>query len=139
MDLKKSKKGAESQNWISDSMPYFILGSFVVGIVAIIFVLIVVKTGSEQARIYENADSYFIMQRFLKSEECFAYKNDNIVFQRVIDKGRFNENALDNCYKGKGYAFRLVLTSEDLVPVTIKTYNWKDNAKFARDVDRHVA
>ena len=125
------KKGTASELWAPDTILFWIVFGIVLGFVAIIFVLIVSKAGSEQAKINENLESLNLMQKFTKSTECFVYEKNEVVFQNTIDSGKFSQQTLDKCYLGNDKelpAFRLTLNSRTAnILDIVKTANWNDN------------
>ena len=131
----KSKK-AESQLWAPDTMLFWILYGIVLGFVAVFFVIIVAKTGSEQATIYGNLESMYLSQRFLKSPECFSYKYDGILMVNTIDAKKFTSEQINSCYDPKNLemaAFRITLSStliKSFEPVMTK--NWNTNREYAQ-------
>ena len=134
--MKFNKKGtAASEMWAPDTILFWIIFGVVLSIVGVFVVLAVFNTGSEQARIHDNLESLNLMQRFVKSPECFIYKKDGIVLNRVIDIEKYTEGNLGSCYninEKVAPAFRLTLTSSEIVisEPTIKTTNWNDNRGF---------
>lgn len=133
--MRFGKKGtAASEMWAPDTIIFWIIFGIVLGFVAIIFVLIISKSGAEKAKIYENLESFNLMQRFLKSPNCFVFEKDEIFSVGIIDYDKFNEQRLSSCYKTDQStfpAFRLILSSDtgDIFK-TIKTSNWNDNRNF---------
>ena len=133
--MKFGKKGtAASEMWAPDTIIFWIIFGIVLSLVAIVFVLIISKSGAEKAKIYENLESFNLMQRFLKSPNCFVFEKDEIFSVGVIDYSTFNEQRLSSCYKTDQStfpAFRLILSSDtgDIFK-TIKTSNWNDNRNF---------
>ena len=133
--MKLGKKGtAASEMWAPDTIIFWLIFGVVLGFVAIFFVLIVSKIGSDQAQVYNNVESFFLMQRFIKSSNCFAFLKENIISNGAIDADKFSEERLNDCYKFNEKAmpaFRLTLSSEsaNLFKI-IKTGNWNDNRPF---------
>lgn len=135
----KSKKGTETQMWPPDTLLFWLLFGIILGFVAVYFVVIVAKIGSEQAKINENLESFNLMQRLLKSPNCLVYEKEGIVLQNVIDYNKFAEERLKNCYITSGGifpAFKLILNSESAkIDKTIKTSNWNENREFEERID----
>ncbi len=133
--MKFGKKGtAASEMWAPDTIIFWVIFGVVLGFVAIIFVLIISKSGAEKAKIYENLESFNLVQRFLKSPNCFVSENNGGFSIGIIDYDKFNEQRLSSCYKtnqGTFPAFRLILSSDTGdISKTIKTSNWNDNRNF---------
>ena len=137
----KSKK-AESQMWAPDTMLFWIVYGIILGFVAVFFVIIVAKTGSEQAIIYGNLESMYISQRFLKSPECFSYKNDGALIVNVIDAKKFTNEQMTGCYNLKDLgttAFRITLTSASIKPFEpLTTKNWNLNKGYEQKLVHNV-
>lgn len=132
--MKFYKKGTESEMWPPHKIMFWLIFGVGLGLIAIFFVIIVSKAGSEQAKISGNIESLYLMQRFLKSPSCFAYDKEGIFMSGVIDSEKFTEERLNNCYKINEKlfpAFRITLSSESAkISNTIKTKNWNDNRNF---------
>ena len=131
----KTKKGtAASEMWAPDTILFWIIFGIVLGFVAIFFVVTISKIGFEQAKINENLESLFLMQRFLKSQDCFAYSKEGTLSRAVIDADKFTEEMLSSCYiiaENTLPAFRLTLSLESAgISKAIKTKNWNDNRPF---------
>lgn len=129
--MKFNKRGMASEMFAPDTIIFWLIFGVILGFVAMFFVLIVSKAGSEQARINENLESLNLVQRFFKSPECFIYSKEGISMTRVIDAGKFTEENLNRCYKINENlfpAFRITLSSDSAkISKSIKTNNWNDN------------
>ena len=129
----KSRK-AESQMWAPDTVLFWIFYGIILGFAAVFFVIIVAKTGSDQATIYGNLESVYLSQRFLKSPDCFSYNNEGILIANVIDSKKFTREHINNCYNPKDLgmaAFRITLnfpSIESFEPLTTK--NWNPNTGY---------
>jgi hypothetical protein len=122
--LFSSKKATEL--WAADTFLWWIVFIIAVGFAAIGFSIFTYQIGSQQAQIRENLESYYAMQRFIKSPECFAYNPEGIIVPNAIDSAKFTESILQKCYdseSAKMPAFRLTLTG---MPTPIMTKNWND-------------
>ena len=133
--MKLGKKGTAAPEMREpDTIIFWIIFGIVLGFVAIFFVIIVSKAGSEQAQINGNIESLFLMQRFFKSPNCFAYLKENVLLSGAIDADKFFDERLNDCYKVDEKeipAFRLTLSSDSAaIFKVIKTSNWNDNRPF---------
>ena len=131
----KSKK-AESQMWAPDTVLFWIFYGIVLGFVAVFFVIIVAKTGSEQATIHGNLESIYLSQRFLKSPGCFSYKYDGILMGNTIDAKKFTSEQINSCYDLKNLemtAFRITLSSSSTKYFeSLMTKNWNPNRGYVQ-------
>lgn len=121
-----------SEMWPADTILFFIMFGIVLGITSVLFVFVISKTGAEKAKIYENLETLNVMQRFMKSPDCFVYSKDGAILYDVIDYEKFSEQRLNACYDVKNYnfpAFRLRLISDSFSD-SIKTINWNENREF---------
>lgn len=129
----KSKK-AESQMWAPDTVLFWIFYGIILGFVAVFFVIIVAKTGSEQATIYGNLESMYLSQRFLKSPACFSYSYDGVLMANVIDSKKFTNEQMGSCYdlRDPGMAaFRVTLNSASIKYFyPLATKNWNPNRGY---------
>ena len=137
--MKFNKKGtAASEMWAPDTILFWIIFGIVLGFVAVVFVLIISKSSAEKAKIYENLESLYLMQRFFKSPDCFIYDKEGNIRSSVIDFDKFNDERLNSCYKISGSilpAFRITLSSDVLrVSKSIKTSNWNDNRDYEEKI-----
>ena len=130
----KGKKGAESEMWPLSDMLFFILFGGFVGIAAILFVIFVSTPEAGKAQIKYDLESYFLIDRLLKSPTCFAFYDDsiNLVYAGYLDHSKFTSSQLSKCFGELGkddVAFRITLSSSAIseLPKTIKTSNWNDN------------
>lgn len=123
-----------SEMWTADTILFFIIFGIVLGFTSVLFVFVISKTGAERAKIYENLETLNIMQRFLKSPDCFVYSKDGTILYGVIDFEKFNKQQLNACYDTKNYnfpAFKLKLTSNSgELSSSINTLNWNENREF---------
>lgn len=129
----KSKKAAE--NWSVSDAPFWIVFTVVLGFAAIIYSIMLLSVGEGTARIRGDIENYFLVERFLKSENCFALYDNEIkrTYSGVLYHQKFTDAQLNTCMNGLDYeksAFRLTLSSSDqtLLPVAIKTNNWNDKS-----------
>ena len=121
-----------SEMWPADTILFFIMFGIVLGLTSVLFVFVISKTGAERAKIYENLETLNVMQRFIKSPDCFVYSKDGTILYGVIDYEKFNEQRLNTCYDIKNYnfpAFRLRLISDSFSD-SIKTINWNENREL---------
>lgn len=135
----QSKKGM-AENWPADTMIWWIVFCIVAGFTAVFFLLIVSRTGSEQATIHGDIELKYIMQRFFTSPTCFVLDKEGITSIRTIDIEKFNEDRLENCYRindNRFPAFRLTLSSiSPLVNKVIKTKNWLDGRSYNQKISQ---
>lgn len=141
--MRFNKKAvAASEMFAPDTIIFWIIFGVVLGFVAIIFVLLVSKSGAEKAKIYENLETLNLMQRFLKSPDCFIYSENGRAFTSQIGFDKFTDGRLNSCYSTSSKempAFRIILSSdiEDLNKA-IKTTNWNENRNYEEKVSREV-
>ncbi len=121
----KNKKASEF--FAPDTFVFWIIYGIVLALVAVFFVIKVNKIGSSQSQIYEKIETYFLIQRFYSSRECFIQDQSH----SLIDLDKFTQDTLHNCYKvsdGSMPAFKIRLVSTDTnFDKTIKTSNWNIN------------
>lgn len=139
--MKFGKKGM-SEFFPPDTVLFWIMFGIVLGFVSVALVLIVSKSGAEKAKIYENLESLNLMQRFLKSPDCFIYNREGTVLYNTIDYEKFNEQRMNSCYsttKNSFPAFRITLSSDEGgLFSSINTDNWNDNRNFEEKLKRNV-
>ncbi|HLC50421.1 MAG TPA: hypothetical protein VJI97_03250 [Candidatus Nanoarchaeia archaeon] len=122
--LFSSKKASEL--WAADTFLWWIVFTIAVGFAAVGFSIFASQFGSGQAQIKENLESYYMMQRFTKSPDCFAYNPGGIIVPNTIDAEKFTDSRLQTCYdseSAKMPAFRLTLTSDKSVVTMTKNWN----------------
>lgn len=133
LSLLKSKKGSTEQEfWPSGTIIWWIIFGIALGFLVVFLATTVSKFGLEQAKIKENVETFLLMQRFLKSPNCFVYDKGEI-FSTAIDVDKFSEERLRNCYIADGNfpAFKITLSSDKAkIEKTVKTKNWNDNRDF---------
>lgn len=132
--MKFGKKGAAaSEMWAPDTILFWILYGVVVSFIGVYFLIIVSKISPEQIKMRGNVESFNLMQRFLKPANCFAYEENGVASNKVIDYSKFSDDTLNSCYaisNDKFTAFRLTLDSLQVgLTKTIKTKNWNDNRR----------
>ncbi|MEK6907592.1 MAG: hypothetical protein AABW45_03620 [Nanoarchaeota archaeon] len=64
-----------------------------------------------------------LRQRFVYNENCLAYKDENNVYPGIIDKLKFNQLNLDNCFKANDR----VGVNLNLITNDVKTINLNKN------------
>lgn len=140
--MRFNKKAvAASEMFAPDTIIFWIIFGVVLGFVTIIFVLLVSKSGAEKFKIYENLESLNLIQRFLKSPDCFIYLENGRTFTNQIDFEKFSDERLNSCYTSSKEmpAYKIILNSniEDLNKV-IKTKNWNDNRNYEERISKEV-
>ena len=130
-----NKKGtAGSENWMADYILFAIIYIFFVGLTAVWFSVAISNNVFAKTKIYENLESFSLVQRFIKSPECFILSKDKVVSNNVIDAGKFDEQRLNSCYSISDSnipAFKLRLISANAgINKEIKTANWNNNRPF---------
>ncbi|MBI2654706.1 hypothetical protein HYX02_07935 [Candidatus Woesearchaeota archaeon] len=125
------KKAAIASQMFPPNKILFWLGYGVaVAILLIGFILVIQRFGSEQIKIRENLESFYLIQRFFKSPNCLIYSKEDIMLTGIIDLEKFNSEKLSSCYRISGDfpAFKMTLKSDGLTsPKTVKTPNWNEN------------
>ncbi len=133
MKILANRKASEM--WAPDTIIWWIIFGIALGFAAVFFVVTVSKIGFQQAKINENIESLFLMQRFL-SPNCFAYSSNGVVLKGTIDYSKFTQDKLDGCYaisETSLPAFRLNLKSVQAgIDSTIQTKNWNKNRSFEK-------
>lgn len=107
-------------------------------VAALTFMLIVYMVSSDKSKIaviQPGLEDYLLIQRFLLSPECFAYRNADSgrAYAWTIDPEKFNQNNLNRCYAAENTqvkAFRLTL-SYGAFKSTLITKNWEGFIKKA--------
>lgn len=132
--MKIAKNRRASEMWAADTILWWLIFGVILGFAAVFFVVTISKIGFQQAKINENIESLFLLQRFLKSSECFVYDKDGIVLYGVVDYSKFTQDRLNLCYAINEMglpAFRLNLKSASAgIDNTIQTKNWNRNIGF---------
>ncbi len=123
-----SKKGSGYE--IGKKPTYYVVIFFFLTISFMLFGFLIISEVSSSSSIPDNARTTVLINRFLNSEDCFAYKDSETgrVYPGIIDIEKFNENNLEKCYyaekKYDSKSFRLTLNGEDIEKKTILTTNW---------------
>ena len=123
-------KHKKSDLWSIDYMVWAGILGIMVGFAAIFFVILIGKTGSEQAEVSSNIEAFLLKQRFYKSSECFV-SSENL--RGIIDIAKFNSQNMNKCYSiidKTMPAFRLTMNSDGINQLQIKTDNWDENKQF---------
>ena len=135
MGLAKNKKATE--NWIPDTMPFFILFIIVVGFGVAILLIMMNYFAAKQVQIPKGVEESILIERFYNSPDCFAYKDEEIgiTYQKIIDLDKFrNQDAINKCisHNNLKFAFKLELEDTESKEKTITaTPNWIDNSKYS--------
>lgn len=115
-------------------MIFYIVFAFIAAITFLLIVYMVSSDKSDISVIYPGLEDYLLTQRFLLSQECFAYQDDSgRTYPWTIDIRKFTQNNLDECYtadKTNVKAFRLTL-SYGASKTTLSTKNWEGFLKKA--------
>lgn len=131
MNLNSKK----AQNWVMDTMPFFILFAAAVGFSIILFLLIVNSFILRNVEIPKNVEETILMERFYNSAECFAYKDETErVYQKIIDWNKFKGKEITSkCFSSinSKYAFKLEIENpESSGKFSVRTSNWIEGANF---------
>ena len=90
---------------------------------------------AEKSNIPVGLENYLLAQRFLDSQLCFTFQDDNDrVYPWVIDLKKFNQENLNECYNAKSRdvkAYRLTLDYNNEKKI-ISTKNWEGFLKSAQ-------
>lgn len=128
----KNKKAAE--NWSVSDVPFWIVFTVVLGFTAIIYSILLLSVGADTSEIRGGIENHFLVDRFLRSENCFAVYDNEIkrTYSGILGYQKFNSGQLNTCMNGLDNdksAFKLSLSSPEqiILPVSIKTSNWNDN------------
>ena len=141
----KNKRGAEF--WPATKFLFWMLFGVILAFTAIAFVIYITSSGEDITKIRANLESYFLVERFLKSENCFVFYDNNIkkTYTGTIELRKFTDEQLNNCINSitqEELAFRITLSSSvqlEELPATIKTRNWNDNRPIEkREQSRRV-
>ena len=135
MKLKNNKKASE--NWVPDTMPFFILYCIAIGALVLSFFVITLLFISKVGQLRGNVEETIIIERFYSSAECFAYQDagSNRVYQKTIDWDKFtSRNTIPSgCIplNNLRYAFKLELNNpETSSGFVAKTPNWVEGSNF---------
>ena len=143
--MLKNKRGAEF--WPATKFLFWMLFGVILAFTAIAFVIYITSSGENIAKIRANLESYFLAERFLKSENCFVYYDPEIkrAYPGIIDYEKFTDAQLNNCINAitqDEISFRITLASSAQIeglPLTIKTRNWNENRPVeSREQPRRV-
>ena len=135
MRLSKNKKAAE--NWIPDTMPFFILFIIVVGFGVAILLIMMNYFAAKQVQIPKGVEESILIERFYNSPECFAYNDEEIgrTYQKIIDLDKFrNQDVMNKCiiHNNLKFAFKLELEDTESKEKTITTTpNWISASKYS--------
>lgn len=113
MKLFKSKKGFD--DYTPDTFPFWIIFLLVTSITTIIMVWIITSWLTDISEIPDGVEDRIIIDRFLNSNECFAYFDEDTgrTFQNVIDWNKLTEKQMQNCYQSlqlSNYAYKIELS-----------------------------
>ena len=121
-----NKKAQVEIGW---KAPYFIIA---LGVLLIMFIALMWLFGQFVSRpVITHEQVYVTMykERFLDSPDCFAYQDIETgnVYSGIIDKSKFTEDVLNNCYKeNKESVYEFSLTLEDgEEETTVQTENYR--------------
>ena len=120
-------------NWIVSDEIFWIVFTVVLGFAAIIYAIILLSVGDDTSKIRADTENYFLVEKFLKSSDCFASYDIDIkkTYSGVLDYEKFTDAQLNSCMNGleEKSAFKLNLKSPDQIipPLTVKTNNWNEN------------
>ena len=132
----RGKKGSEMFG--IDYTVWAIVLTLILGVVGIFFMILVGKTGSEQAVLGTSLEAFVLKQRFYKSQECFVSSES---LRGVIDAAKFNDQNLNKCYTIADKtmpAFKLTLNTDAINNFQIKTQNWDENKQFQEKESKQV-
>jgi len=144
----KNKKGEETPQ----KMLFYVITSIFITILCFIIVYFVVYDLRTETMIPKNLERNLFIQRFLNSEDCFAYTDTKIqrIYPYLLDQKKLTQDTLDKCYSINddktilsdaekkleekikisnegGIAFRLTFIGAGIVPNNVlKTKNWVD-------------
>jgi len=121
---------------------FYIIFAIIATITVMVLIEIIITDISEINRIPPRLEEYVIINRFLHSPECFAYKDDDIgrVYP-LIDWKRFTDGNLRYCYNAdsgsvKGFKLSLTIENGKEERGPISTANWEGflRKKITKDV-----
>ena len=123
-----SKKGSGYQ--IGKKPAYYIIVLLFLVISFMLFGSIIMSEVSLSNSIPNNVDTTVLVNRFLNSDDCFAYKDNETgrIYPGIIDIKKFNEDTLKECYNaGSNYnskSFKFIIKGSGIEEKTIFTINW---------------
>lgn len=125
-----NRKGSAA---IGEKYPFWLLFGFMIIIFFFAFGLLTGIYKNKLTKTPPELAVELITLRFINIPECFAFEEGEIVFPGMIDKQKFNEEQLHQCYKTdpekgiKTFNFRLKLegTGEELT--TNNYFNHEDD------------
>ena len=112
---------------------FYIIFAVVAATTAMILISITITDASEINRVPPGLEEYIIINRFLYSPDCFAYKDETIGrAYPLIEWSNFTNNNLRYCYNlnstiVKGFELTLTIKNEkkEKEEKTILTANWE--------------
>lgn len=111
MNKKAIESEYETMIWIAAIITIAIV------VVSIIFL---VNGAVEKFFNIEKLQQNILMQRFIYNENCLAYNENNEVHVGIIDKSKFLQNRLENCFKtDEKTGVSLTLVSDDLKTINL--------------------
>ena len=121
---------------------YWTIAGIAITAVIMAFALTVAGYKNKLVQVPEELETGLTALRFANVKECFALEDENSgkVMAGIIDLKKFNEDQLDGCYPiavsvGRGgYAFRLLLLSENKEIKTKEYYAGLDKFSFNKEV-----
>jgi hypothetical protein len=122
-----SKKGSGYE--VGKKPAYYIVILLFLTISFMLFGFLIMSQVSSLSTIPYNVETTALVNRFLNSEDCFAYQDSETgrVYPGIIDIEKFNEERIGKCYYTKNYnlkSFKMTLKTEGIEEKTILTTNW---------------
>ena len=125
MNKKAMESAYEMMMWVATIITVAIV------VVSIVFLI---NGGVKKQFDIERLQQTILMQRFVYSENCLAYGGNNGVEAGIIDKSKFLQNRLENCFKtDEKTGASLNLVSDDVKTINL---NNKLTDKFSFCFDK---
>lgn len=124
----KSKK-AESENWMPDTVLFYVIFVFIVGATMIAFIVLVNGFFFEKSNVSIGIKKSLFIDRFSNSPSCPTVYDAafGATSPLVIDTSRLNQATLVQCYPSistQKKAFQFTITTKEKKTLYATTANW---------------
>lgn len=145
----------KGEGWAADTMPFYVIFIFIVGMLFLLFAYVAGRYGFEQYLIPEEFEMDVLERRFF-ADSCFGATDElGRVYTGTLDWDKFKQDRLDSCFSVSGprfFAYQIQLElkeqkngGENRKSNVIRTSNWREregvalkNARTVQVVRDHV-
>jgi len=132
------KKGEEH----AQKMVFYVIAILLITAMCFILIYIFNYDLTTESMIPKNMERNLFIQRFLNSEDCFAYKDSEIqrIYPYVLDKNKLTQEQFDDCFKGENsrISFRIKFIGAGVPNLELKTANWVDGKSSEREAPINI-